>query len=248
MKLKVFKDLEGLSRQAARFFKDLSQRAISEKGVFTVALSGGSSPARLYEMLATDEFRPQIDWRGVHMFWADERCAPFMHAEGNFRLVFDLLISKVPLPSENIHRIMGEKGAEQGAVLYEQTLGEFFKGDGSPAFDLAILGMGRDGHTASLMPGSPALNERQRRVVPVYMQGEGSFDRITLTLPVLNNAEEVVFLVADPEKKDALRDILNGRGAERYPAGLVAGRPRGVTWFVDERTYDAVRQAEPKAR
>ncbi len=248
MKLKVFKDLEGLSRQAARFFKDLSQKAITEKGVFTVALSGGSSPARLYELLAADEFRPQIDWRGVHLFWADERCAPFMHAEGNFRLVFDLLISRVALPSENIHRIMGEKGAEQGSALYEETLRGFFKGDGLPAFDLAILGMGRDGHTASLMPASPALNERQRRVVPVYMQGEGSFDRITLTLPVLNNAKEVLFIVSDPEKKDALRDILHGRGAGRHPAGLVAGRPCGVTWFVDERTYDAVRPADSKAR
>ncbi len=241
MGLKVFKDLDALSTQAACFFKDLSQRAILEKGSFTVALSGGGTPKRLYELLATDEFAKSIDWRGVHLFWADERCAPFMHAEGNFRPVFDLLISKVPLPSENIHRIMGEKGAGEGALLYEKKLREFFK-EGPPCLDLAILGMGRDGHTASIMPGSDALLERQRYVSPVYMHGKGSFDRITLTLPALNNAKEVLFLVADPQKGETLGYILNGRGGDKYPAGLVANRAGGVTWFVDERTYREAKQ------
>jgi 6-phosphogluconolactonase len=231
MQVQVFPDLEALSHEAATLFVNLSRNSTVSQGRFTVVLSGGSTPRILYSLLGSDLYRRKVDWHHVHFFWADERCVPVVHEESNFKLVFDLLLSKISLPQGNIHRIKVEEGPEKGAQDYEDCIREFFKVSGFPVFDLIILGVGKDGHTASLFPGSLSLEEKTRLAIPVYME-EIKRHRITLTLPVLNNADHIVFLAAGPAKADAIKEILENR-KEQYPAGLVSPVHGNLIWMLD---------------
>jgi 6-phosphogluconolactonase len=219
---------ERLAEAAARAFVQEAARAVAERGRFAVALAGGSTPEATYEVLARDH-AGDVDWPNVHVFFGDERTVPPDHEDSNYRMAREALLDLVPVGS--VHRMRGELPPEEAAASYEGELMEFF-GETPPALDLVMLGIGEDGHTASLFPETPALEVTDRLVVanPV---SKLDTTRLTLTAPVLSAARSVNFLVAGEGKAEALREILEGDAdPRRYPAKLV--RPAGgPTWFVD---------------
>jgi 6-phosphogluconolactonase len=241
----VLSDLEAISHKAAEMFVNASRTCIASQGKFSVAISGGSTPRKLYSLLGSAEYSPQVDWQRVHFFWVDERCVPKEHEESNFKTAFDGLLSKVSIRGENIHRIKGEEDPDKAATDYEKEVRNFFGMSGLPMFDLVILGMGEDGHTASFFPGSNLLKERIRLAAPVYLERPNR-NRITLTLPVLNNAAQILFLVAGHSKADVVCEILgNGRKKERYPAGLIHPVHGSITWLIDQEAAEKLEGIEP---
>ena len=189
-KIEQVADFEGLVRVAAQTFVSVAQEAIADHGQFVVALAGGSTPKKLYSLLATDTFRPHIPWDRTHLFWGDERHVPPDHQDSNYRMAREALLTHVPLPEDHVHRIHGEMpNAENAANRYEQELGDFFQlaAHQKPRFDLVLLGMGPDGHTASLFPGTSAVHETTRLVSAPWVEKFSTF-RITLTPAVLNEA------------------------------------------------------------
>lgn len=231
--VRIFPDPKALNRAAADLFRSLVITAVSEDGRVSVALSGGSTPKGLYALLAESPYRDQIAWGHVHVFWVDERCVPPAHDDSNFKLVQELLLSRIAIPQENVHRIRGESGADRAALDYEQDLRTHFKSEGYPGFDLVILGVGADGHTASLFPKSPLLGERDRWAAPAF-PGDQKKDRVTLTLPALNHAKKVLFLAAGREKKNVIRSILEEGNPEELPAGLVQPVAGSREWYLDQ--------------
>jgi len=233
-KIEVLSDLEALSLRAASIFVSASKNSIAAKKRFAVAISGGSTPRRLYTLLGSEVYRDQVDWQHVHFFWADERCVPKDDEASNFRTAFETLLSKIALSQKNIHRIKGEEAPDKAARDYEEEIRGFFGRSERPGFDLIILGMGEDGHTASLFPGSKSLEERVGLAVPVYFEKPGK-NRITLTLAVLNNADQILFLVAGSSKAAVLSEILGeGEKKKRFPAGLVRPAHGNMTWLIDQ--------------
>lgn len=231
----VCKDIPELSAQAAAEFVRLANERSATAGRFVVALSGGSTPRALYSLLAGAEFQSQVPWDRVHLFWGDERCVPPDHPDSNYRMAFETLLSKAPVPEKNIHRLEGELAPEAAAAGYEQTIRDFFRLSGSdwPRFDLIFLGLGDDGHTASLFPGSEALHENKRLVVATYVEKLKTY-RITLTLPVLNRAANIFFLVAGASKAAILAEVLQEkRGSESLPARRIDLQGGRLVWFVD---------------
>jgi 6-phosphogluconolactonase len=235
----IFADLEDLSHMAASFLACIARNSIALNGRFTLALSGGSTPKRLYYLLGT-EYSEKVQWDGVEVFWVDERCVPPDHEDSNYKVAHDLLLSKVSLRAQNIHRIRGEMEPSQGALLYEEELRGRFGPAGLPALDLIILGVGQDGHTASLFPGSDSLKEAERLALPVRPEGPEAMDRITLTLPVLNNAAHLLFLASGPSKADVIVAIFEDEGT-RYPAGLVSPVHGDLTWLIDKEAAAKLR-------
>jgi 6-phosphogluconolactonase len=230
----VCQDVGELNRKAAEQFIGLASKAIQQSGQFTVALSGGSTPKTTYSLLASADHKDRVDWFRVHLFWGDDRCVPPDHPESNFRMVQESLLSKVQIPSENVHRMMGEKEPEQAATEYEEHLRQFFHlAHGSvPRFDLIFLGLGEDGHTASLFPGSPALDEQNRLVAKVYVERLKAY-RLTLTLPVINAAAQVSFLITGQSKSAIVKDLLSSDGSDR-PAGRIKPVNGQLTWFITQ--------------
>jgi 6-phosphogluconolactonase len=229
--IRIFDTLEALSLEAAEVVASSAQRAIAATGRFAVALSGGSTPRRLYTLLASSPWQERIHWSGAHFFWTDERCVPWDHRESNFKLAHDAFLSKVGVPAGNIHRISGEEEPECAAQAYEDELRSFFGSSPIPGFDLVILGAGQDGHTASLFPGAAAVRERTRLAVPVHLDAP-KHSRVTLTLPVLTNAAQVIFLVAGREKAAIVHEILEDGNPRLCPAGLVQPAHGRVTWML----------------
>jgi len=230
VQIRVISDIEAISHEAVRIFVMLSKEYIGSQGRFVAAISGGSTPKRFYELLASDSYRGNVEWSKIHLFWVDERCVPKESESSNFMSAFDHLISRISIPDENIHRIKGEYGPEKGARDYEEHIKRFFGISALPVFDIIILGMGEDGHTASLFPGSKSLDEKIRFAVPAY--GE-KMNRVTLTLPVLNNARHILFLVSGQSKADVLKDILeNTEKRKKYPAGLMSPAHGDITWLI----------------
>lgn len=240
MTVTILPDIDAISHEAAGIFIRLSKDRIASRGKFAVAVSGGSSPKTFYALLASDRYRDNAEWSKIHFFWVDERCVPKEGEQSNFRLVFDNLISRISIPDENIHRIKGEYEPEKAAQDYEDELKKFF-GLQLPVFDLILLGMGEDGHTASLFPGSKSLDEKKRLVVPVYAEG---MNRITLTFPVLNNARHILFLVSGQSKTSVLNDILaDNEKRKNYPAGFVNPMRGDLRWLIDEAAAGKIKQA-----
>ncbi len=231
----VYRDLEELSSKAAAEFVRLANERSATVGRFAVALSGGSTPRALYSLLAGDEFQSQVPWNRVHFFWGDERCVPPEHPDSNYRMAFETLLSKAPVPEKNIHRIEAECAPEIAAAGYEQTIRDFFRLSGSdwPRFDLILLGLGDDGHTASLFPGSEALQETRRLAVATYVEKLKSH-RVTLTLPVLNHAANIFFLVAGENKTGILKDVLQRESSKNFPAQQIDPPNGRLVWFVDQ--------------
>ncbi|MEE9172505.1 MAG: 6-phosphogluconolactonase [candidate division NC10 bacterium] len=232
----VCRDLEDVSHRAAELFIRLANEAASSTGRFAVALSGGSTPRALFTLLATDPFKQRVPWPKVHLFWGDERCVPPDHPESNYRMARDTLLDQAPISAQNIHRMPAEdEDCARAAAAYEQTLRAFFEGVAGelPCFDLILLGMGEDGHTASLFPGTAALAETERLVAPTYVEKLGTY-RLTLTAPVINHAAHVAFLVAGESKASVLREVLEGeRDPQRLPSQLIQPSRGRLVFIVD---------------
>lgn len=234
----IYSDASAVERAAAHMFVEHARDAVEARGVFTVALAGGSTPRRLYALLADegDSFRQQVAWDRIQFFWGDERHVPPDHADSNYRMADEAMLSRVPVPPENIHRMKGENpDAQQAADEYVEELRECFGGGGVklPRLDFVLLGMGPDGHTASLFPGSAALHEQEKWVVANWVE-KFRTDRITMTAPLLNNAACVVFLVQGEEKAEPLQEVLYGaRNAELYPSQLIQPLQGECHWLVD---------------
>ena len=229
----VFDTLEQLALGAAERFVEGAHELNSGLGRFAVALAGGNTPKRVYELLATERFKSRVDWSRVHLFFGDERAVPADHPDSNYAMAHEALISKVPIPAKNVFRIIGEGNAHENARLYENQLKTFFAGVTSPRFGLVFLGMGEDGHTASLFPGSDALNEESRWVVASKMERTKQ-DRITLTLPVFNHAARVMFLVTGEKKAKTLVEVLHPQpGSELLPAQAIQPVDGKLEWLVD---------------
>lgn len=236
MGIRVFPDADLLKRAAAEHIITHCESSINAQGYFTIALSGGSTPKAVYELLTDKAFSRYVDWEHLHVFWGDERCVPPDHTESNYRMARLTLLDQVPLPLTNIHRIKGELDPAQAAADYEQTLRQFFarRRDGSVRFDLILLGMGDDGHTASLFPGTPALEETERLVVENYVEKLDSW-RITLTVPVINAADRVTFLVSGKSKAETLQQVLEGSNQPyELPSQLIQPTSGNLLWMVDE--------------
>ncbi len=240
--VRVFEDIGSLSRAAMELTVSLSQKAVAAAGRSTIALSGGSTPKKLYTLLASAPGRDAVQWSQVHLFWADERCVTKDDSESNFKLAYDSFLSSVPIPAENIHRIRGELGPSRAARAYEDDMRRFFGGASIPSFDIILLGVGQEGHTASLFPGSSALRETTRLALPVYLK-RSRRDRVTLSLPVLNHAASVLFLASGSAKAEAVAAILEGGNAHHYPAGLVQPPHGQVTWFLDREAAGKLRDS-----
>jgi len=228
----TFTDMESLSQMAASMVTTLAAGTIGVNGIFSIALSGGDTPVRLFALLGS-EYSHSVQWRHVHVFWVDERCVSKDSGQSNFKRAYDSWLSRVPIPASNIHRIKGEMEPEIGALQYEDAMRDFFGGREIPSFDLIILGVGEDGHTASLFPGTSSLEDKERLAIPVYADKHKSW-RITLTLPVLNNADHILFLVTGASKAEILSNIFDPEYRRRYPAGLIQPAHGTMTWFIDE--------------
>lgn len=250
MRIEQYSDLQQLSRSVASVIVQKAQERVSLRHIFSLMLSGGSTPRALYSMLAEPSFRDTIAWSQVHLFWGDERCVPPDHPDSNYAMAYSTLISKIPIPEENVHRIPAEIiPSEKAAADYEKSLRDFFAAHAGsdsagyrnsyPVFDLILLGMGADGHTASIFPGSPALTEERRWVLAVDAPpGIMPSRRITVTLPVINSAREVFFIVSGRDKKNMIDNIMNhaAQGASSFPASHV--RPKEFTFFLDRTVTD----------
>lgn len=235
--LRQFADLEELSEAAASEFCRIVCQAIAESGRAVVTLSGGSTPRRLYELLATDRYRHRVAWDRVEFFWADERAVPPDRRDSNFSMADDVLLEPLAIPRAHIHRIEGERNdLDAAALAYQREIARVLGvlPDGPPpAFDLVLLGIGVDGHTASLFPGTDVSAESTRWVVPQYAPAIAA-NRVTMTPRLLNAAQHAMFLVAGTEKADALALVLEGvRDPQRLPAQMIEPTSGVLMWFVD---------------
>jgi 6-phosphogluconolactonase len=218
---------------AAAFIAGLAVESIAARGCFTIALSGGSTPRPIYARLAAADHADRIDWGKVHVFFSDERCVPPDDAASNYRMAREALLDHVPLPPDNIHRMRGEDDPAQTALAYEQELQALFGIAVAPAFDLICLGMGDDGHAASLFPGTAALREQGRWVVAHYVEALPAW-RVTFTAPLINAARHVVFLVEGAGKSETLKRVLDGPyQPDVLPAQLIQPLNGQTHWLVD---------------
>jgi 6-phosphogluconolactonase len=237
----IVPDPQTLAYEAAQRFAELVREAVSFRGRFSVALSGGSTPGRLYGLLAEDPYRKQVPWGQVHLFWGDERCVPPDDPGSNYRLAQEMVISRVPIPPENVHRVRGELGPEIAAQTYEQVLHDFFCGP-RPRFDLVLLGLGKDGHTASLFPGSALLAEMERLVAPAEaIYQDRPAQRVTLTLPAINTARQVLFLVAGIDKAQVVQAVVEGPDGQ-LPAQRIQPTAGQLTWLLDAPAAGLLRE------
>lgn len=235
-RLTVLGDRQLLMEAAAERVAGAAGQAIASRGRFTWVLSGGSTPRQLYTLLASPRFAKRIDWPHVHFFWGDERCVPPGDAESNYGMAKETLLDAVKPPPENVHRMRGEEEPNRAAASYEQLLREIFHARESaspPRFDLILLGMGADGHTASLFPGTAPLIEKTRWVMPNRFEGIASW-RLTLTPIIINAAAQIVFVVAGADKADRLKQVLQGTpDMEALPAQLIQPTQGELCWMVD---------------
>ena len=235
--IRISSDRQEVCRIAADRVLDSAGRAVRSSGRCSIALSGGSTPKDLYALLAADgKWRTQFPWKSTHFFWGDERHVPPDHEESNYRMTKEAMLSKAPVPASNVHRIKSENpDAGAAAKGYERELRSFFKlrAGQVPRFDIVLLGLGPEGHTASLFPGTKALREKKRLVVSNWV-GKFYTDRITLTVPVFNQAHEVVFLVCGDDKALALKGVLEGRHEpDQLPAQLIRPKRGKLLWLLD---------------
>jgi 6-phosphogluconolactonase len=233
--IEIFPSPADMTRAAANLFAARAAEAVSAQGRFTAALSGGKTPVALYDLLAKNPCASQIPWARVHLFWGDERCVPPDHADSNYRMTRECLLDHVPIPPVNVHRMPGEMDPAEAAARYEGQLRDFFasRGDSPPVFDFILLGLGEDGHTASLFPGTRAIRESARWVVGHYVDAQKGW-RITLTPPVINAARMVVFIVSGAGKAAVVKEIQEGPlRPNTLPAQVV--RPAGgdLVWMLD---------------
>lgn len=267
--LEVYADRRALHHAAAEHVVAVSTACVREQGRCTIALAGGATPNGLYELLATKPFRSRVPWNALHLFWGDERCVPPDDPRSNYRAAYELLLSHVPVPASQVHRMQGEIDPGDAARAYEDELREHF---GTPhgaarftagtRFDLVLLGLGTDGHTASLFPDGDAQREQERWVAAAYARSAAMW-RVTLTPAVINAAARIQFLVSGSEKRAILHEILTreagvhsgsdtrraGTRRPRYPAELIAPLDGIVQWLTDRAAApDAALSVHPNVR
>jgi 6-phosphogluconolactonase len=231
-----------MSREAAQYIVRLANESIVTRGCFSIALSGGSTPKTLYGLLATEPYRSQLDWSSIEIFWSDERCVPPDNADSNYAMANEALLSKIPIPPNHIHRMPADK-ADRDAASQEYTLEmqRAFGTNGIPSFDLLQLGMGPDGHTASLFPHQPSLREQQRLIMPVIVPKPPP-PRLTFTPPLLNAARNILFLVTGSDKAEAVHAVLEGDyQPEEYPTQIVRPPNGEITWMLDTNAATKLR-------
>lgn len=230
--LRVVKEAD-FYRTLAEEFVRVAAEAVQAQAGFRVALAGGSTPKPLYELLATREFATQVDWAHTEVFFGDERCVPPDDARSNFRMAADALLKHVPLPAEKLHRLCGEESPAQAALRYRRELAAVFRTAGAARFDLILLGMGENGHTASLFPGTGALRERRRTVVSQYVEVQNEW-RLTFTRPLLNAAAQIWVLARGASKAEAVRRVLEGPFEPQVlPAQYLAPVSGQLVWWLD---------------
>ncbi|WP_257668799.1 6-phosphogluconolactonase [Parapedobacter tibetensis] len=231
--IKKFNDLQQLNTSAAQLFIQAANDAIAKKGNFTVALTGGSSPVGLYQLLAASPYREQVQWDQVYVFWGDERWVPLNDERSNARMAFETLLDHVPISRGHIFPMWADTvSPEEFARQYEQALKLHLGADG--IFDLILLGMGADGHTASWFPHTAVVHEYDKWVVAYFLKAQ-EMHRITLTVPLINRAKQMVVITYGESKSDALYEVLEGaRNPEKYPAQLLEPIAGEVIWIVDE--------------
>jgi len=237
--LKVFQTVHDLNLAAAELIVAIASEAIAARDRFTIALSGGQTPEKLYSLLGESPWRQQIDWINTFIFWGDERYVLFDSVKNNAHQAKSLLFDKIDIPASNVHVIPVHLLPSEVAREYEKTLEGFFQSD-SMRFDLVLLGLGTNGHTASLFPGTPVLNEQIAGVRPVYVIEEEMY-RITMTAPLINQARHIFFLVTGVNKREILRHVLgDSYQPKKYPAQLIAPTHGEVTWLVDQAAAESM--------
>ena len=240
----VLADLAAVARAAANRLVARARESIAGHGTFSVALSGGSTPRALFDVLASDDYRDRIEWGRARVFWSDERCVPPDHPDSNYRLAHEALLSKVAIAPGNAHRLRGEIDPGQAALEYEQIVRREVAAPatgGAPAFDLILLGMGPDGHTASLFPGTVVLREDTRLVAANFVPRLNAH-RLTFTPPLINAAASVTFMVAGSDKAETLRAVLEGEHQpDALPAQIIRPASGQLTWLVDRAAASQLR-------
>ena len=236
LSLYVAADVEQMAEQAALLMVEQSKAAIAERGVFSLAISGGKTPLPLFRLLSHPDWASKIDWANTMVYWVDERCVSIESEESNYRAARQELLSKVE--ATRFYRMKGEEHPEKAALDYEKLLQEHFslKEGELPRFDCVILGVGEDGHTASLYPGDPAMGEKKRLVMDAYIP-KLKKSRLTVTLPVLNNSRCCVFLASGKEKNHVLTTALNLMAAPMLPAQMVRPHNGKLCWIIDNTAY-----------
>ncbi|SRR5258708_5932424 len=230
----VYPDIDTMSREAAEYVVQVAREAIAERGLFSFALSGGTTPGKLYDLLTSEPYRSQIDWSAVHLFWSDERCVAPEDPQSNYHLAQEVLLSKLDLSPVQIHRVPAERpDREQASADYEAEIRQVLGGK-FPRFDLIQLGMGPEAHTASLFPHQPSLHEQERLIIPVSVPKPPP-DRLTFTPPLLIAARHLLFLATGADKAEALHAVLEGPDdPEEYPSQLIVRQTKGeVRWILD---------------
>jgi 6-phosphogluconolactonase len=234
MSIAIYSDIDTLSQEAARYVVRVASESITTHGRFTLVLAGGSTPKKLYGLLASEPYRDQIDWALTEIFWSDERCVPPDSEDSNYHLAQEVLLSKVPISAAQIHRMPADAAnRDQASLAYTQEIQRVFGTNGIPSFDLIQLGMGPEGHTASLFPHQASLHEQTRLIIPVTVPKPPP-PRLTFTPLLLNAATHVLFLVTGQDKADALQAVLEGEyNPDEYPAQIIRPTQGEVTWMLD---------------
>ncbi|MEO8085454.1 MAG: 6-phosphogluconolactonase [Bacteroidota bacterium] len=231
--LKIFPDSDALNKATAEFIITIANKAVNEKGRFVISLSGGKTPENLYSILSKSPFREKIPWQKTDVYWGDERCVPLNDERNNAHRAKTLLLEKVDIPVANIHPVPVNLAPETAAKEYENEIKNYFLPEIS-RFDLIILGLGENGHTASLFPDTKILEEQTEGVRDVYVKEEDMF-RVTMTAPLINQAHHILFLVSGEQKAEILEKVLSSSGQTiKYPAQLIRPSHGDVTWFVDQ--------------
>lgn len=233
MELHIEKDTKALSASLAEWINNYIQQVLAKQDRFTFVLSGGSTPKALYALLAESPYKESIPWEKLHFFWGDERAVPFEDSRNNAKMCYDELLDKVPVKAENIHIMRTDITPEESAAEYEKIVKTYFEGS-ETTFDFVLLGMGDDGHTLSLFPGTEVIHEQNALATAFFLQAQDMY-RITLTAPVVNDAACVAFLAAGAGKAEVLKQVLKGeKNVDLYPSQIIRPVKGQLHWFVDE--------------
>jgi 6-phosphogluconolactonase len=231
--LHIYKSPDEVSHALAAWITEAIETTLQKQDRFTFVVTGGNSPKQLYELLAASPYRERINWSKLHIFWGDERAVPFDDSRNNAKMTYEHLLNKVPVVPEQVHIMDTSLSPEESAKAYEAILHRYFKNEG-PSFDLVLNGMGDDGHTLSLFPHTPAIQEKQAWVTSFYLEAQQMY-RITLTSPIVNRAHKVAFLTFGANKSNALFEVIKGaRNIEQYPSQIIQPETGELHWFVDD--------------
>jgi 6-phosphogluconolactonase len=239
MELHIAQNTQELSENLAAWISNYIQEVLQDQPIFTLVLSGGNTPKQLFTLLAKEPYKIMIPWGRIHFFWGDERAVPFEDERNNAKMAYDTLLNTVDIPAENIHVMRTDIPPEQSAAEYEKILREYFK-EGETTFDLVLLGMGDDGHTLSLFPGTPVVHEEKAWVTSFFLKAQDMY-RITLTAPVVNQSACVIFMATGTGKSLTLKSVIEGTfNPDKFPSQIIRPEDGELHWFVDEAAAGAL--------